>query len=171
LGARLGDARVTAYAVACVLGVLVGVAGLAWSLRFPLDRTIPMPGPVRWSFVVFLGALLIVSTRLILRTPNVIPWTLTPELGVVVGWMFFGAAAYFAYALLRPSWNNAAGQLAGFLAYDVVLIVPFLQRLPTVAPEHRVGLIIYTTVVAYSGLLAIYYLFVNARTRVWGRSG
>ena len=74
---------------------------------------------------------------------------------------FPGTAAYFAYGLLRPSWVNSAGQLVGFLAYDVVLIVPFLTRLPTTPAEFRVGLTIYTAVVIYSGLLAIYYLFIH----------
>jgi hypothetical protein len=128
-----------------------------------------MPGLVRWSFVVFIVALLVVSTRLILKSPNVIPWTITSDLSVVIGWMFFGAAAYFAYSLLRPSWLNAAGQLAGFLAYDVVLIVPFLTRLPTTPPEHRTGLMVYTAVVVYSGLLALYFLFIHGPTRVWPR--
>jgi hypothetical protein len=106
---------------------------------------------------------------LILKVPDTIPWAITPELSVVMGWMFVGAAAYFVYGLLRPSWANAAGQLAGFLAYDLVLIVPFLTRLPTVSPEHRLGLIVYTLVVSYSGLLAAYYLFVDKQTRVRAR--
>ena len=84
--------------------------------------------------------------------------------------MFLGAALYFIYALIRPSWLNAAGQLAGFLAYDAVLIVPFLTRLPTVSPENQVGLTIYTGVVIYSGLLAIYYLFIHPPTRLWARA-
>jgi hypothetical protein len=128
-----------------------------------------MPRLVRWSFVVFIIALLIVSVQMILQVPNVIPWVITPELSVVIGWMFLGAAAYFIYALLRPSWFNSAGQLAGFLAYDVVLIVPFLQRLPTVAPQFQAGLIVYTAVVIYSGLLAFYYLFISKPTRVLTR--
>jgi hypothetical protein len=81
--------------------------------------------------------------------------------------MFLGAAVYFAYGLLRPSWLNSAGQLIGFLAYDLVLIVPFLTRLPATAPEFRLGLYIYTTVVTLSGLLAIYYLFLHKPTREW----
>ena len=167
LGASSSNPQLTAYGIACVLGALFGIGLLLWSIRIPIDNTLPMPGLVRWSFVIFITALLIVSTRLVLKAPNVIPWTITPELSVVIGWMFFGAAAYFAYALLRPSWLNSAGQLAGFLAYDVVLIVPFLTRLPTTTPEHRIGLIIYTAVVSYSGLLAIYYLFIRKSTRVW----
>jgi hypothetical protein len=82
--------------------------------------------------------------------------------------MFFGAAVYFAYGLLRPLWVNAAGQLAGFLAYDLILIVPFLTRLPTTPDEHRLGLTIYTAVLIFSALLAIYYLFIHKPTRLWG---
>ena len=103
-----------------------------------------------------------------LKVPT-IPWTITRDLSLVIGWMFLGAATYFVYALVRPGWLNAAGQLAGFLAYDVVLIVPFLTRLSTAAPEHAVGLIIYTAVVTYSGLLATYYLFIRKSTRIWTR--
>ena len=81
--------------------------------------------------------------------------------------MFLGAMFYFIYGVLRPSWQNAAGQLVGFLAYDVVLIIPFLTRLSSTPPEHKLGLIIYTIVVSYSGLLAIYYLFLHKSTRIW----
>ena len=95
---------------------------------------------------------------------------ITPELSVIMGWMFLGAAVYFAYGLLRPSWVNSAGQLIGFLAYDVVLVVPFLLRLPGVTSENRLGLSIYTGVVIFSSLLAGYYLFVNKTTRLWNIS-
>lgn len=171
LGANGDSSQFTTYGMACAFGVLFGLALFLWSVRIPIKETPPMPHLVRWSFAVFIVALLVVSIRLILRTPNVIPWTITPDLSLAIGWMFVGAAAYFAYGLLRPSWANSAGQLAGFLAYDVVLIVPFLTRLPAVKPEHRLGLSIYTAVVIYSGLLAAYYLFVNRSTRIVGRPG
>ncbi|HUM71421.1 MAG TPA: hypothetical protein PLK31_21540 [Chloroflexota bacterium] len=167
LGASSSSAQLTAYGVICVLGALFGLWLFWWSRRFPLDDAIPTPRPVYWSFVIFIIALVIVSIRLILQVPNAIPWAITPELSVVIGWMFVGAALYFAYGLLFPVWVNAAGQLAGFLVYDVVLIVPFLTRLPTVTDEHRLGLTIYTAVVIYSGLLAIYYLFIHRPTRLW----
>jgi len=169
LGANSGSPALTTYGVVCVFGAIFGLGLLLWSIRVPIDNTLPMPGLVRGSFVLFIVALLIVSVRLIMKVPNTIPWTITPDLSVVIGAMFFGAALYFVYALVRPSWANAAGQLAGFLAYDVVLIVPFLTRLPTTPPEHQVGLIIYTAVVTYSGLLAIYYLFIHKPTRLWVR--
>jgi hypothetical protein len=167
VSARTNDQQVAGFGVACAIGVVFGLVLLFWSIRIPMELTIPLPLLVRWSFIVFIVALLIVSVRLLLQVPNAIPWRVTPELSVVIGWIFFGAAIYFFYTLLRPGWVNAAGQLSGFLAYDVVLILPFIERLPTVAPEHRIGLIIYTLVVTYSGLLSLYYLFIHRPTRIW----
>lgn len=167
LGARDTNPQLTSYGIACVFGALFGLALFLWSVRIPLERSPAMPGPVRWSFIIFVVALLVVGGRLVMQVPNSIPWTITPELSVVMGWMFLGAAVYFVYGLLRPGWYNTAGQLMGFLAYDVVLIVPFLTRLPTTAPENRVGLAIYTVIVIFSGLLAVYYLFLHKPTRLW----
>jgi hypothetical protein len=171
LGAA-GNSGLTIYGVACLFGVLFGLALFLWSRRFPIFGGLPMPRFVRGAFVFFIIALAIVSTRLLLKTPNAIPWMITPELSVVIGWMFVGAAMYFIYGLLKPSWINAAGQLLGFLAYDLVLIVPFLTRLSTVSPENRLGLYIYTAVVIVSGLIAVYYLFINGATRreTWKRA-
>lgn len=168
LGLAGGDSGKTIYGVLCAGGALFGLWLFRWSRGLPMsDATIPMPAPVRGSFVAFVVALLYTSARLFLGH-QVIPWPLTPELAVIVGCIFLGAAAYFIYGLLRPSWANAGGQLSGFLAYDLVLIVPFLTRLPTITLEFRMGLIIYTIVVVYSGLLAIYYLFINKSTRLIG---
>jgi hypothetical protein len=109
LGASTGNSQLTGYGIACVFGALFGLGLVLWSIRIPIDRTLPMPRLVRWSFVVFITALLIVSIQLILKVPNVIPWTITPDLSVVIGAMFLGAALYFIYALIRPGWLNAAG--------------------------------------------------------------
>lgn len=169
LAASSGSAAFNVSGIVWLVDALLGLGLLLWSVRIPMNNTPPVPRLVRWSFVFFVIALVIVGGRLLLKEPNVIPWTITPELSVVIGWIFVGAAAYFVYGLLRPSWTNAAGQLAGFLAYDLVLIIPFITRLPTVAPEFRVGLILYTVVVTYSGLLATYYLFIHKPTRLWTR--
>jgi hypothetical protein len=167
LGLAGGDTKMVSYAIACVFGALFGLGLFLWSRRFPINPVPPIPGLVRWSFIVFIVALLIVGGRLIFRFVTTIPWKITPEISVIMGWMFLGAAVYFAYGLLQPSWLNSAGQLIGFLAYDVVLIVPFLTRLPGVPAENKLGLIIYTGVVVYSGLLAVYYLFLHKPTRLW----
>jgi len=167
LGKGGSDPKMTSYAIACVFGALFGLGLFLWSTRFPINHVPPLPGFVRWSFVFFIIALLIVGGRLVLQITGTIPWKITPEIGVIMGWMFLGAAVYFVYSLLRPSWLNSAGQLLGFLAYDIVLIVPFLTRLPIVSPENRLGLTVYTGVVIFSGLLAIYYLFLHKPTRLW----
>ena len=169
LAAPRGDESMTIQAIAGGIGVLMGILLVAWSSRIPVDTRIPMPRMVRWSFILFVALLWVVSVRLILNIPT-IPWKLTPDLSIVVGWIFFGASIYFAYALVRPSWVNATGQLLGFLAYDMVLIGPFVSRLSTVSAEHRPGLIVYTAVVVYSGTLAIWFLFIRSDTRLWRRA-
>ena len=45
---------------------------------------------------------------------------------VVDGWLFLGASVYFIYAVARPAWEMPTGPLLGFLAYDIVLILPFI---------------------------------------------
>jgi hypothetical protein len=160
-----GSTNLVSYGIICLFGALFGIGLLVWSLRYPLDRSLPLPRVVMGSFIFFIIALAIVSFKLITKTPNAIPWTITPTLSLVIGWMFVGAAVYFIYGLLRPSWLNAAGQLLGFLFYDLVLIEPFITRLSAVSDENRLGLYIYTAVVTVSGLIAIYYLFINRPTR------
>ena len=135
--------------------------------RNPIRDPRPTPRPVRVAFAIFTVALLVAGPLLLLRRPNIFPWSLSPEASVIYGWVFLGAAAYFVHALLRPSWHNAAGQLLGFLAYDLVLIGPFLAHFQRVADANRMSLIIYTGVLIFSGALATYYLFIHPATRLW----
>jgi hypothetical protein len=162
-----GNATLLPFSLVSLAAALFGLGLLLWSVRIPFRDTRPMPRLVRGSFFIFVLALLLAGGSLILRTPNILPWRVSPEMSIFAGWIFVGAATYFGYGLLRPVWGNAVGQLAGFLAYDVVLILPFLQRLPTISPEFQTSLILYLIVVVYSGLLAVYYLFVNPATRLW----
>ena len=97
----------------------------------------------------------------------IFPWALDPKSSVVFGCIFLGDAFYFLYGLFRPRWHNALGQLLSFLAYDLVLIFPFLALFKTVKPEYQLNLIVYVAVLLYSGALAVYYLFINTGTRVW----
>ena len=64
-----------------------------------------------------------------------------------------------------PRWANAAGQLLGFLVYDLVLLGPFLRHFGVVAPAHRASLTVYTAVLLVSAALAVYYLFIHPATR------
>lgn len=155
----------TVLFVVSVATALFGLGLALWASRIPIPAQPAQPNSVRWSFVVFIVGLLGVGGLAALGNPGVIPWSMSVDLGRLAGVMFVGSAAYFVSAFLRPSWLNSAGQLLGFLLYDLVLIGPFLLRLPTTPPEFFMGLAIYTLVVVYSGALTIYYVFVNAATR------
>jgi hypothetical protein len=61
----------------------------------------------------------------------------------------------------------ACGQLWAFLAYDLVLIVPYLLHFTLVRPELMPSLLVNTLVLVYSAALAIYYLLVKKETRTW----
>lgn len=159
--------RLLVAGLLCGVGVVVSAVLLFWARRFSFRDRRPTPVPVRIAFAIFTIGLIIVSVGLITKQPHIFPWPLPDEVSVVYGWIFLGASAYFAYGLLRPRWNNACGQLLGFLAYDVVLMVPFLNHFGAVADAHRASLIVYTAVVSISGLLAIYYVFLNPATRIW----
>lgn len=166
LAARNRSSALSTFGFICVGMMLLGVGLFWWSRRLPIHDTRPVSRFVRGSFAFFVIALIIAGGQLVLKNPNIMPWRISSEAMLIYGWMFLGAAAYFAYGVIRPGWYNAGGQLAGFLAYDIVLIVPFLQRLSTIEPGLRLNLIIYIAVLSYSGLLAIYYLFLHPQTRL-----
>jgi hypothetical protein len=150
---------ISLFMVALCIGLIV------YSQRKSFLNVRPIPGIVRISFVVFAVILLITAIALIFQRPNTFPWPLSAENSVMYGWIFLGAMCYFLYATIFPVWSNAKGQLIGFLAYDIILIAPFLIYFQGVKPEMLTSLIIYTTVVSYSSLLALYFLFVNPATR------
>lgn len=166
-----GNSRLLVGAGLMVVGIVTNLILFGIGRNLPIQDHRPLPTPVRVSFGVFIVVLILVGGALILKTPNVLPWTTTVEASVVYGWIFLGAAVYFIFAVLNPNWENATGQLIGFLAYDIVLIVPFIRHFSDVRPEHRLSLIIYMAVVVYSGLLAIYYLFIHKPTRLLGGVG
>ncbi|GEL19456.1 hypothetical protein [Pseudonocardia asaccharolytica] len=83
------------------------------------------------------------------------------------GLAFVGMGVYFGYALRRPTWVHARGQLLGFLAYDAVLIGPFLHGFSVVRPEYLPRLVVATAIVVGSAALAVYYLLLHPPTRLW----
>jgi hypothetical protein len=109
------------FAVACIVQV-----ALTWRIPFIDQR--PLPSLVRASFGIFMVVLVLVGGAMVLRLSNMFPWPLKPDQQVLYGWIFLGAACYFAYGVIRPVWGNAKGQLWGFLAYDLVLIGPYLMH-------------------------------------------
>jgi hypothetical protein len=170
LSQHKGDQRLLIGALLCAAGVLVSMGILLWVRRYPIQDRRSMPLLVRVSFVVFIMVLVSAGIAILLQIPNVFAWKLTPTSSVLIGCFFLGASCYFLYGLLRPGWQNSSGQLWAFLAYDLVLIIPFLLRFTTVNPERLPSLFINTVVLVYSGALAAYYLLVNKATRTWGKS-
>ncbi len=154
-------------AIFCAVA-LVSFAIFYWLIRrVPIQDPRPTPPLVRVSFIVFSVVLVAVGMALLLHAPTIFPWSLRTETSVIIGWAFLGAACYFLYGALYARWDNAGGQLLGFLGYDLILIVPFLRHFANVPPGHLLSLIIYVVVLVYSGALAIYYLFIHRATRRW----
>jgi hypothetical protein len=155
------------FSLASLVVALFCIGLILYSSRFRFHDTRPIPLPVRLAFGLFTVLLLFTGSALVLRRPNIFPWPLSPETSVLYGWIFLGAMCYFLYALIFPYWGNACGQLLGFLAYDLVLIAPFLAHFNSVQPQMLLSLQIYTSVVVFSGLVALYYLFVHPTTRLF----
>jgi hypothetical protein len=164
-----GQPALGAYIAVFAAAAASTIAVLAVSSRLGLRDPRPMPALVRAWFAFFAAVLVAVSAALLAHV-GVFPWPLRPESSRMFGLIFLGAAAYFVHGLIKPSWANATGQLAGFLAYDLVLIVPFIRHFHEVHGTKLVSLVIYTAVLVASGALAIVYLFVRRETRVWPRA-
>jgi hypothetical protein len=152
------------FGIASLIMALAGGASFLWSRRIPLSDSRPTPKLVRISFGIFIASLILAGCALILRLP-IFPWALNPDSSVIFGCIFIGDAFYFLYGLLYPRWHNALGQLLSFLAYDLVLIVPFLLLFKTVQPGYLLNLVLYVSVLFYSGAIATYFLFIDPRTR------
>jgi heme/copper-type cytochrome/quinol oxidase subunit 4 len=165
LSARHASQHLLAGVLLCLVALIVSLGIFLHFRRYPLEDRRLMPLPVRVSFGVFTIVLLLVGSTLLLQVPNVFAWTLDPSSAVLIGCFFLGSACYFLYGLLFPRWHNACGQLWSFLAYDLVLIVPFLFHFGTVRSMQLPSLIVNTIILVYSGTLAIYYLLIKKETR------
>jgi hypothetical protein len=162
--AQQGDPRTSFYAAFFAAGVVANLGVYLYTRRIPIRDPLPVPTLLRWSFAAFALILIPVGLALLRSVPNVFPWPLASDMSVVYGWIFLGASVYFIHGFLWPSWQNAKGQLLGFLVYDLVLIESYLAHWQHVRAENRLSLLIYLAVITYSGLLAIYYLAVNPAT-------
>lgn len=165
--------------VGAVASAALAVFGIwLWRTARHLDVRDPrrMPPVVRWAFIVFVVALVVAGSSLCLQL-QVFPWPLWGGTATLFGFIFLGAAAYFAHTVVRGYWSFAAPALGGFLAYDVVLFVPYFKLLHAGAgasdvlyggaPVNRTSLIIYLTVLIVSALLALYTALLHPTTRLW----
>lgn len=159
----------TELAIFCVLFALFNLLLFLWARHIPVRDQRPTPPLVQYSYILFITALVVVGVGLILEWPNVFSWNLPPTTSKIFGWMFIGDAFYFGYALYRGQWGLASAPLLSFLAYDLVLIRPFILRLlnEDLVLMRQISLSIYILVLIYSGLLAIYFLFIHKNTGLW----
>ena len=171
---RAGEALIGGLGFA-VVGFLLGGGFFLWSRRLPVRDPRPMPPLVRWSFVVFTLVLMVAGTALALQVEHVFPWDLQPPSSTIFGFIFLGAATYFIHAIAHPRWAYGAVPLWAFLAYDVVLFVPYGRMLLGPDPEvlalagggvNRGSLVIYLTVITASALLTLYMFFLHPTTRL-----
>jgi hypothetical protein len=160
-----GEPRLWPWALAFGLAAAASAAAFGFARPISWADTRLMPQPVRLSFAAFAIILVAAAVALILHA-NIFPWRLGEQTSVMFGVTFLGAAAYFVYGALDPHWGNAVGQLAGFLAYDLVLLAPFFGHFGSVQGGSLVSLIIYVAFLVYSGALASYYLFASGTTRI-----
>ena len=158
--------KVLWFALVCLFFVAAAAAMIVLSRRQAFRDTRPMPGLVRWSFAGFSLLLVVIGGMLVFRVPHIMPWPLDADASVSYGFAFLGAAAYFGYGFARPVLGNAIGQLLAFLAYDLVLIWPYLQRMDAVNGQAQLSLTLYIAVLVYSGLLAIYFLLLAPATKL-----
>lgn len=165
--------------VGAVGGAVLAAFGIwLWGAARRIDVRDPrrMPPVVRWAFIVFAVVLVVAGSSLCLRF-RVFPWPLWGGTATLFGFIFLGAAAYFAHAVISGRWSFAAPALWGFLAYDIVLFVPYVKLLfagagaPVAlyggAPVNRTSLIIYLAVLTVSALLALYSALLHPTTRLW----
>jgi hypothetical protein len=165
------------------LGVVFALFGAAvywWSRRLPLRDPRPMPRIVWVSFIGFVVTLTVVGSALVLQLPRIFPWDLRPPTSTLFGLIFLGAATYFVLGATRAQWVFAAGPLWSFLAYDLVLFVPYsrllVQKVTGAGGSfddigyggsiNEGSLVIYLAVLTYSTLLALYALFIHPDTRI-----
>ena len=156
-------------AIAIALGIVfaLSIALFVASRDTPIQDQRSIPVIVRCSFGFFAVILIAASTALLLRTAHVFPWPLRNDTSVMIGCIFLGNAVYFLYGVSAKHWGAVKGQLIAFLAYDLVLIGPFLRHFNHVLPEHRLSLTVYVIVLVGSGALSIYYLLIAPSTRLW----
>jgi hypothetical protein len=165
LASQEGRPNLIPFGITAIVMAIASGAAFLWSRRLPVSDSRPTPSLVRISFGIFILSLFLAGSALILGAP-IFPWALNADSSVIFGCIFLGDAFYFLYGLLYPRWHNALGQLLSFLAYDLVLIVPFLSLFGSVKPEYLLSLVVYVAVLIYSGALAVYYLFVDPHRRI-----
>ncbi len=168
LAGRRDESDLLVTAVVLGAGAVASAALWWWTRRFEPRDDRPLPTAARVAFVAFTVALVAAGIALITGAERLFPWELRDDTAVLFGWIFLGDACFFAYGVVRPRWAYAGPQLLAFLAYDLVLLGPFLALAGDTAAGHGTSLVAYTAVLVASALVAVWFLLVEPRTKVLG---
>lgn len=147
------------HAVGYGLVALGGFALIWWSSLHAPKAGIAAPRGARLAMSLVALVLITVSYFLLTKFPTVFPWPIKPETSLLYGALFLGFFFSYAYALWNGRWGDARLLLIGLLAYDLILIGPFLQHFSKVPPAHYTSLVLYVAVLVITAPVAVYYLF------------
>ncbi len=103
-----GSQRLLAGVLLCLAGVIVSLGIFLRFSRYPTEDLRPMPLPVRVSFGVFVVVLILVGSAILLRVPNVFPWTLNPMSSALLGCFF---PRFILLLSVRPHFSALAERL------------------------------------------------------------
>ncbi len=169
LAAQRPDGPMNSYAIGAAFAAPVSFVLSAWAHRQPNRDVRPLTKPMRFWFVAYILVLIAGGIALVRTVPGIMPWPLKPETSMLYGWIFLAAICSFAYPLARPRVEYAAVGLWGFLAYDAVLIPPFLAHFKTVKAELMTSLVVYVVALVLTAIISIWYLFISPATRIVNR--
>ena len=159
----------TTVHAAVALSTAFAAAALWWVLRRAPEEARNLPAYVTASCWIFSLALAGAGTALVLRVGTVFPWPLSDQSATIFGLTFLGLATIYADAAARRRIGAGIVVMAGFLAYDLILLPPFLLLFETIAPERLTSLTVYVVVLIYSAVVAL--VFLTARFKGRAQSG
>ena len=146
------------WPMACLVTGLGAAVNAAEVARLP-GRGRRLAAWPRLSCAIFAAALLGAALALILGAPHVFPWPLAPTTARAFGAIFLGLSLAYGLSAWWADRDMALVAMLGFLAYDLVLLPPFLAHFGTVKPEHLLSLTVYVAVLVYSAIVAMALLW------------
>ena len=158
------DGLLVHAAVLAVIAVLA-MGTLISSLQSGALDMRPVPRALGYFFLAFAVLVLACGIALLVGAPAIMPWELAAQSTLLIGWIFIGLAAEYAYVALRGKWPDARVLLVGFLVYGAVFTVPLLQHFGAVEPDYLFSLIANLAVLVLSAPLAIFYLTIAKAMR------
>jgi hypothetical protein len=113
------------------LGTIATIVAISFrrARKVPLLDPRVLPRLLRIISGGLVALLAVIGASLVFQVDGAFPWTLKPQTSTMFGWIFLGAAALFGWIVLHPRWAHLATAMVGFLAYDLVLVIPYARTL------------------------------------------